>query len=81
MYMLISSLFYSHGSYPPIIKKPTTTFQHIIGKVVSIVPNWHPIGKITILCYVKTTQNIANRITHVSKVLSEILHKNLFVFM
>lgn len=41
---------------------------------VSIVPNWHPVEKITTLYCGKTAHGAVSIITHVSKGLFEILH-------
>lgn len=70
---LFTAVFYSFGLYLLIIKKKISTRNSKQFKV-SIVPNCHPVGKITILFCDKSAHYAVSTTTHVSNVLFEILH-------
>lgn len=76
IYTLIYNIFYSFGLYLLIILKNNNHFSTHNSKQckVTIVPNWHPVGKITILFCGKTAHYAVSTIASISKVFLEILH-------
>ena len=67
-------IFFIHLGYTYLFKKNYFSTHNSKQCKVSIAPNWHPVGKITILLCGKTAHYAVSTITPVSKVLFEILH-------